>query len=67
MHYVMAKREGEDECRSVYQKEVFRTLRWKGHILRQKSESKMIRNFKNVFGGPEKAVIAIGDWNKRNR
>jgi len=67
MDYVSRKREVEHECRSVYQKEVFRSIRWRGHILRQKSESKMIRNFKNTFGGPTEAVIAIGDWEQKQQ
>ena len=67
MDYVLKKRDVEGECRSVYRKEVFRSIRWRGYILRQKSESKMIRNFGAIFGGPTEAVIAIGDWEQKKQ
>ena len=46
---------------------VFRRLRYQTCINKRKSESKMINNFRNKFGGPDKVVIAIGDWAQRKQ
>ena len=65
--YVKYKKQTEEECRAVYENKQFRQSRWRKHILKQKSESKMINNFKKKFGGPNKTIIAIGDWFQRPR
>jgi len=67
MRYVEKRRENEEKCRSVYEEDVFRTLRWRGNILRQKSESKMINNFKNAFGDSKSVVVAMGDWSQKKQ
>ena len=50
--------------RDFYNEPTHRKLKWYSFINRQKSESKMIRNFKNRLGKPENTVIVYGDWSK---
>jgi len=47
-----------------YEQKVFRKLKLNNFINTQKSESKMINNFKTKFGGPEKVIVIIGDYDK---
>jgi hypothetical protein len=50
-----------------YQKEIYRKYKWYGFINEQKSEQKMINNFKDLFGEPDKVCIMIGDWDERGK
>ncbi len=47
-----------------YQQEFFRKFKLNRYINTQKSESKMIDNFKNKFGTPDKVMITFGDHDK---
>ena len=47
-----------------YQQEFFRKFKLNRFINTQKSESKMIENFKNKFGKPNELMIVIGDYDK---
>ena len=67
IEYIKCKQRTEDECRQVYESRQLRQDRWRKHILKQKSESKMLNNFKKQFGGPEEVVVAIGDWEQSQR
>jgi len=49
-----------------YEKYLFRKLKWFGIINKQRSESKMIDNFKKKFGEPSDTLICYGDWSKGN-
>jgi hypothetical protein len=50
-----------------YQKEIYRKYKWYGFINEQKSGQKMINNFKDMFGEPNKVCIMVGDWDERGR
>lgn len=45
-----------------YEKEIFRKLKFNSYVNRQKSESKMINNFRKTFGNPNEIKIVYGDW-----
>ena len=45
-----------------YAQRVFRKMRLAKYIRKQKSESKMLKNFEKIFGPPETTIIAFGDW-----
>ena len=49
-----------------YEQSFFRKFKLNAFINTQKSESKMIQNFKNKFGEPDKNVICYGDYSKDN-
>lgn len=65
LNYITTQRNHENESKEIYENELFRTQRWKGYMLKQKSESKMISNFKKIFGNSDEVVIGIGDWEQR--
>ena len=48
-----------------YQKEYFRKFKLNRFINTQKSESKMIDNFKNKFGDKDKVIFVMGDYDKK--
>jgi len=47
-----------------YGQPLYRKLKMNVYINTQKSESKMIRNFKHMFGPPERVLIVFGDYDK---
>lgn len=47
-----------------YEQRVFRKLKFNTFINTQKSESKMIHNFKNKYGTPDETVFVMGDYDK---
>lgn len=49
-----------------YSDEIFRKLKLNIYINTQKSESKMVNNFKEKFGKPEDVIVVIGDYDKEN-
>ena len=49
-----------------YENRLFRKLKLNRYINTQKSESKMVNNFKKKFGKPEKVVCVMGDFDKGN-
>jgi len=49
-----------------YAQYVFRKLKFNRYTNTQKSESKMIKNFKNKFGDPKKCIIVMGDYSKKD-
>jgi len=66
VEYIRKKNEINSKVFKYYAKELYRKLRWYGFINRQRSEARMIRRFKKVFGTPEELVIAYGDLNQSN-
>lgn len=52
---------------AFYKQEILRKLRWYSFINRQKSEMKMINNFKKKFGKPSKTIVCIGDWSQKKQ
>ena len=49
-----------------YENRLFRKLKLNRYINTQKSESKMVNNFKKKFGEPEKVICVMGDFDKGN-
>ena len=47
-----------------YEQYLFRKLQLNRFINRQKSESKMIKNFSKKFGKPEETLYVMGDYDK---
>jgi hypothetical protein len=45
-----------------YEKPLYRKLKLSSYINKQRSESKMLKNFKNKFGSSEETLIIIGDY-----
>jgi len=63
--YVEAKNSYISKTCSFYsdhRKGLHRRLRWYGRINTMESEAKMINAFRETFGGPEKVIIAMGDF-----
>ena len=50
-----------------YAKQLFRKLKFGRYINTKRSETKMISNFKIMFGNPEDVVICIGDWEQKKQ
>lgn len=51
---------------NYYKKELYRKLKWYSYINRQKSESRVINKFKEIFGKPDKTVVFFGDYGGGN-
>ena len=49
-----------------YQKEYFRKFKLNRFINTQKSESKMIDNFRNKFGNKDNVIFVMGDYDKKD-
>lgn len=49
-----------------YNKEYFRKFKLNRFINTQKSESKMINNFKNKFGDKDNVIFVMGDYDKKD-
>ena len=62
--YVKEKNKVNNVLYDHYQQEFFRKFKLNKFINMQKSEAKMIDNFKNKFGEPDKIIIAFGDHDK---
>ncbi|CAM6028970.1 unnamed protein product [Sphagnum balticum] len=60
--YVTKKNEMNVRLVPFYQDYTFRRMKMLSFIGRQRTEAKMIREFKEKFGSGEEVVVAIGDW-----
>ncbi len=60
--YIKVKNKISDQTREFYKKYRYRMRKWVTYKLKQKSLSKMINRFKNIFGDPSKTIVCIGDW-----
>lgn len=49
-----------------YENYLFRKLKFNHYTNSKKSESKMIRNFKEKFGKPKDVLVFLGDFDKSN-
>ena len=64
--YVKAKNELNIKLFDHYQEWIFRKFKLNSYINNQKSENKMIRNFRKKFGSPEEIIFVIGDFDQGN-
>jgi hypothetical protein len=62
--YIKEKNKVNNILYEHYQQEFFRKFKLNRFINMQKSEAKMIDNFKNKFGTPDKVIIVFGDHDK---
>ncbi len=62
--YIKEKNKVNNILYDHYQQDFFRKFKLNKYINMQKSEAKMIDNFKNKFGEPDKIIIAFGDHDK---
>ena len=62
--YIKEKNKVNNILYKHYQQEFFRKFKLNRFINMQKSEAKMIDNFKNKFGTPDKVIIVFGDHDK---
>lgn len=62
--YIVEKNKVNKLLYEHYQQEFFRKFKLNRYINMQKSEAKMIENFKNKFDTPDKVIIVFGDHDK---
>jgi predicted metallopeptidase len=62
--YIQEKNKVNKTLYEHYQQEFFRKFKLNKFINMQKSEAKMVENFKNKFGTPDKVIIVFGDHDK---
>ena len=66
MNYCLIKTEVNRVLFEHYTKYIFRKLKLNIYINTQKSESKIIKNFKKKFGRPKECLLVFGDWSKED-
>ena len=64
IEYLKMKNKVNSILYEQYKTKIYRKLKWNRFINTQKSESKMINNFRNKYGTPENNVIILGDYDK---
>jgi hypothetical protein len=62
--YLLQKNKTNFKLHSYYEDRLFRKLKLNRYTNTQKSESKMVNNFKAKFGEPDKTIFVIGDYDK---
>jgi hypothetical protein len=62
--YLVAKNQLNYKLYSHYEQRFFRKFKLNRYTNTQKSESKMIKNFRNKFGSADNTVFVIGDYDK---
>lgn len=60
--YLRVKNEANIYLCKFYGQELFRKMKLRTKVNRQRSEQLMINHFKEKFGGPDEAVISFGDF-----
>ena len=63
-NYIVEKNKVNKELYNHYEQYIFRKLKLNRFTNTQKSEEKMINNFKNKFGNPEDTIFIIGDYDR---
>ena len=64
LNYIVEKNKVNIKLYDYYEQYIFRKLKLNRFINTQKSEDKMINNFKKKFGNPEETIFIIGDYDK---
>jgi hypothetical protein len=62
--YCIEKNRINNQLFTHYEQSFFRKFKLNAFINTQKSESKMIKNFKNKYGNPNETIFIMGDWDK---
>ena len=64
--YCIKKNEINRKLFKHYSDEIFRKLKFNRYINTQKSESKMINNFRKKYGNSDECLVVLGDYDKQN-
>lgn len=64
--YCIEKNKLNYQLYTHYEQNYFRKFKLNAFINTQKSENKMIKNFQNKYGTPEKTIFIMGDYDKGN-
>lgn len=64
--YIKTKNYINHNLQEYYKKELFRKLKWYSYINIQKHESKIMNEFKRIYGSPENTVVFMGDYGGGN-
>ena len=64
LNYIIEKNKVNIKLYNHYEQQIFRKLKLNRFTNTQKSEDKMINNFKKKFGNPEDTIFIIGDYDK---
>ncbi len=65
--YLKEKNKSNDILLNHYQELLFRKFRFYKFINTQRSEQKMLNNFKKKFGNPDTVIIGFGDWEQKSQ
>jgi hypothetical protein len=66
--YIKKKNKVNTKLCKFYENYIFRKLKLNSYINRLKSEQRLIKRFKKIFGEPKDTIVCIGDWEqKRHR
>ena len=57
-------RNEQNELIEYYEKRMYRKMKFEGYRNQQMMAEKLIKKFKNKYGGAEEAVIMMEDWSK---
>jgi RNase H-fold protein (predicted Holliday junction resolvase) len=55
------------QIKKNYEKKIYRKLEWNRYINREKTESKMIKNFGEKMGKKEDTVVIVGDYSVKSK
>ena len=64
--YCIEKNKINNQLYNHYEQSFFRKFKLNAFTNTQKSESKMIKNFENKYGKPNKTILVVGDYDKSN-
>ena len=67
LSYLKTKNELCVLLRGYYGETLFRKLRLNAYVNTRRSEDQMVERFKQAYGGPDEAVLCIGDWSQRQQ
>ena len=64
--YLVKKNDVNAKLLGHYENEVYRKLKWRAFVNRQRSEDSMVNRFRKKFGGKDEVTLAWGDWSSRS-
>lgn len=67
IQYITLKNKINSILQTYYEQKLYRKLKWNSYINKQKSEAKMINNFRKKFGDKNHVVICMGDWSQNKQ
>ena len=63
--YITTKNKINDKLTKEYENEIYRKYKWYAYMNKQRSEEKIIKEMKDVFG--EKSIMIYGDWSAKDQ